>query len=621
MPKCIFVNTYYGGFLASHYSTHSGLAEASYAEQLGSLHAANFGDSDFYSAGLRKQGWLAADIIVNCDPLQAAWARENRSSSTGLVVAVEQIRKYAPDVIYIQDMNAMPRALFEAVRDRVRLVVGQIATTVGDGIAIDCYDAVVSSMPHVVDQFRKAGKAAHYQPLAFAPRVLDAVGRKPWRERDIEVSFIGGISPVHTQGIDLLEQLARTTPIRLWGYGSEALPARSILRPRHQGEAWGNGMFAKLETSKITINRHADYADRFANNMRLFEATGCGALLITDYKDNLDDLFRIGSEVVAYRSAEECAALVQYYLHHPQEAEAIARAGRERTLRHHGYDQRMAATAELFTRHLRYRQEAAKWAQVPSDISSGHRAIGEGEIRDSHFQAWRSATIPAQQRALVQQELAAMYTGRAPRVYQALATALAPWLRAGERVIEIGCASGYYYEALEYLLKQRIAYHGVDYSEALIAMARDFYPPAKGEVDGGALFTVADGSALPFADGSFEVAVSGCVLLHVADWRGQIAEAARVASRAVVLHRTPIRRRGKSETMVKRAYGVETVEHVFAQDDVFAAARQSGLIAREAIAIEEDAVADRHCITYVFEKQRGAARDLAPMAQADRGYA
>lgn len=355
MRSCTFLNTCYPAFLASHYAARPQLATASYGEQLDALAATNFGDADFYSSGLRKAGWLASDLVVNCAPLQGAWARENGLRLEGLAVAVEQVRRLEPDVLYVQDMNATPRDFLRAVREKVGLVVGQIATTVGKDIPLEAYDVVVSSMPHLVDRFRAAGLAAHYQPLAFAPRVLEAVGHKPWRERDVEVSFVGGISPVHVQGIALLEELVRSTSIRLWGYGIDALPARSILRPRHQGEAWGNGMFAKLADSKITVNRHADYADRFANNMRLFEATGCGALLVTDHKDDLDDLFVVGEEVVAYRTPEECAALVQYYLHHPDEAERIARAGRARTLRDHSYDARMAESAEIFERHLRSR--------------------------------------------------------------------------------------------------------------------------------------------------------------------------------------------------------------------------------------------------------------------------
>ena len=39
--------------------------------------------------------------------------------------------------------------------------------------------------------------------------------------------------------------------------------------------------------------------------MRLYEATGVGTLLVTDYKDNLHEMFIPGKEVVVYRDADE----------------------------------------------------------------------------------------------------------------------------------------------------------------------------------------------------------------------------------------------------------------------------------------------------------------------------
>jgi spore maturation protein CgeB len=86
--------------------------------------------------------------------------------------------------------------------------------------------------------------------------------------------------------------------------------------------------------------------------MRLYEATGCGALLLTDAKDNLGDLFEVGKEVVAYRSGAEAAELVRHYLANSKERIAIARAGQQRTLATHSYRQRMAELVEILGRHL-----------------------------------------------------------------------------------------------------------------------------------------------------------------------------------------------------------------------------------------------------------------------------
>ena len=63
-------------------------------------------------------------------------------------------------------------------------------------------------------------------------------------------------------------------------------------------------------------------------------------------------MFERGKEVVAYRSPEECAELVQYYLEHEDEREAIARAGQQRTLREHTYHHRMRELVEIVGRYL-----------------------------------------------------------------------------------------------------------------------------------------------------------------------------------------------------------------------------------------------------------------------------
>jgi len=86
--------------------------------------------------------------------------------------------------------------------------------------------------------------------------------------------------------------------------------------------------------------------------MRLYEATGVGTLLITDWKANLNELFELGNEVLAYRSPEECSEFIQYYLEHDDERKAIAAAGLQRTLREHTYYHRMQELVEIVRKHI-----------------------------------------------------------------------------------------------------------------------------------------------------------------------------------------------------------------------------------------------------------------------------
>ncbi|EKD79468.1 MAG: hypothetical protein ACD_41C00061G0001, partial [uncultured bacterium] len=156
-----------------------------------------------------------------------------------------------------------------------------------------------------------------------------------------DIVFIGGFTRVHNDATKALEELAKHVRIDVWGYGIEHLAADSPLRTHYHGEAWGSTMYRIIRQAKICINRHSAAAEQYANNMRLYETTGLGTLLITDNKDNLNELFTIDKEIVSYHSTAELIEKIRYYLTHDDERERIAAAGQHRTLRDHTYRQRM----------------------------------------------------------------------------------------------------------------------------------------------------------------------------------------------------------------------------------------------------------------------------------------
>lgn len=98
---------------------------------------------------------------------------------------------------------------------------------------------------------------------------------------------------------------------------------------------------------------HGEVAGNSAGNIRLFEATGMGTCLVTDYKDNIHELFEPEKEIVTYRSAEECIDKIKWLLNHPDDMEKIAKAGQQRTLRDHTIAKRAAQLNEIISRHLK----------------------------------------------------------------------------------------------------------------------------------------------------------------------------------------------------------------------------------------------------------------------------
>jgi spore maturation protein CgeB len=74
---------------------------------------------------------------------------------------------------------------------------------------------------------------------------------------------------------------------------------------------FGLDNFRILARSRITLNKHIDAAENDAGNMRLFEATGMGACLLTDWKPGLQEIFEPDVEVVAYKNIDECVEKVR----------------------------------------------------------------------------------------------------------------------------------------------------------------------------------------------------------------------------------------------------------------------------------------------------------------------
>ena len=139
----------------------------------------------------------------------------------------------------------------------------------------------------------------------------------------------------------------------IWTASTAGIPDQSPVLRYRQHAVWGLEMYDILKRSALTLDHHVDIAEEFAGNQRLFEATGVGTLLVTDWKKNLHEMFEPGKEVIAYRTPEECVEMIQYYLEHENERQAIARAGQQRTLRDHTCRNRMEELVSIVERYLR----------------------------------------------------------------------------------------------------------------------------------------------------------------------------------------------------------------------------------------------------------------------------
>jgi hypothetical protein len=379
--RILVLNADYIRFQAWLYRRQPGLETASYAGQMAARNASLFGLADFYSRNFVALGHPAAEIHVNNPWLQGAWAREHgmafeppqanterpalpgwleraatpfkpllrplarkiglspRLDTRAENILLAQIEEFKPDLVLNQDVFYVDARLMRRIKGIGNpIAIGQVGIEPSRGEDWGVYDLMISQLPTSVRFFRSLGVRAEVSHLAFEPAILDALPAAP--EADVEVSFVGSISLDHRQRIALLEAVAARYDLKLWGNRPQALPASSPLHRCFQGEVWGAEMYQVLRRSRITLNSHIDLAGREAGNMRLFEATGVGAFLLTDFKDNLDTLFAPDREVGVWRSIDDCLDRIGQYLRDDQARATIARAGQARTMSQHTYRHR-----------------------------------------------------------------------------------------------------------------------------------------------------------------------------------------------------------------------------------------------------------------------------------------
>lgn len=363
----LILDNYYDTFLQSFYSKYQNTKQYSFEKHRDLLISQRFGTSDAYSHNLKKFGHESQEIITNNDHLQMKWGREKGIKALPLPcylnyglkhlidydwrykIIKAQVEHIKPDVLYIQEGNILSDAFIAKIKPLVKLVVGQVASPIPKHRSYKSYDLVLTSFPHFVEHFRKKGIASEYLQLAFDERVLNEVDVL---ELKYDVTFVGGISKSHAQGYKLLTKISKQLLIEFFGYGKKSLDPHTPAYQHHHGEVWGLDMYKVLAQSRITINRHIDVAENYANNMRLYEATGMGTCLITDWKENLHTIFEPEEEVVTYRTANELIEKVNYLLENDDERRKIAKAGQKRTLKEHAYQNRMKELLEILENYL-----------------------------------------------------------------------------------------------------------------------------------------------------------------------------------------------------------------------------------------------------------------------------
>lgn len=204
--------------------------------------------------------------------------------------------------------------------------------------------------------------------------------------------------------------------------------------------------------------------------------------------------------------------------------------------------------------------------------SADYSLLSREAAADGRFKGWHDHGVTERQDAAYRKLIQEMYTGQPRQDFLVAAEAVRYTGMDDPVILEVGCGSGYYSEILSYLLKRSVRYLGLDYSAAMLRLARKRYPEQA--------FVLADATALPFAEGTLDIVMNGVSLMHILSYETAITEARRVAARWCIFHTVPIAKELQTTVLCKKAYGEKTIEVIMNEGELHQLLEKNGLMVR-----------------------------------------
>lgn len=372
--KILLIDSFYSKALEKFRHDES-FQNSKYELKLQSILNSGFGSTSALSFEFANLGWEAFPVIANSYELQNSWrlsagkpVATNFGWGIGPHIArtefafpysallnslhktiYEQIKFVKPDVLLIQDLNLFSKPFLNSIRNYCKLLVGEIASPLPPNRMLSTYDLIISAHPSIVSHVNSLGIDSSFLPLAFDSRVLSSTKSQV---KDIDLVFVGSAGRLWNT-FELLKNVKKLVPgLVIYGPMKRDELTDNGLLENYMGEAWGMDMFKILARSKISLNRHGGITGNFAGNMRMYEATGMGSLLLTESSPFLPELFEPESEIATYKNYQNAGEVAAQLLLDPKKLQTISEAGQRKTLSSHTYSHRAKSMTEMFEKKL-----------------------------------------------------------------------------------------------------------------------------------------------------------------------------------------------------------------------------------------------------------------------------
>lgn len=199
---------------------------------------------------------------------------------------------------------------------------------------------------YYVEQIKKRGIThVGYLPLATDPNRYRKllVSEEDSQNLGYDICFVGYPFP---NRIEIFEKLKHYN-LGVFGDGWTKYFLRKGKKPPsyYKGKASGEKALKIYLSSKIVLNIH-DPETREGLNTRTFEILACGAFELVDYKKNIEVHFKLGEEIVSFKSDNELFESIKYYLENTDSLRKVSDKGRQRVLVEHTWVHRLKSVID-----------------------------------------------------------------------------------------------------------------------------------------------------------------------------------------------------------------------------------------------------------------------------------
>lgn len=204
------------------------------------------------------------------------------------------------------------------------------------------YDAVFLKDSVVVRRYRDSlGVHAFYLPQGCNPRWHQPTGDLAPSTDKPSVSVVGNMYV--TRFILVRELIRRGIEVRIHGpRWSRWLPSDDAMVRSYSGHPVFREEKAKAFRSASVVLNNVVITEGDGLNVRLFEATACGGIVLTEWRDRLHELFDVPGEVTSFRSFDHLVDGIRRLTALPdEERKVLAAAGSARAHRDHTYRHRV----------------------------------------------------------------------------------------------------------------------------------------------------------------------------------------------------------------------------------------------------------------------------------------